>query len=261
MEYKFGTKEWAEHNHNILIGCSHACKYCYARFNAVHRYKYVPSDNQFINQVKLNQKALTKRPFKYGKGRIMFPTTHDILPEFINETVTYLKKWLQVGNEILIVSKPHYECIKRICDELTEYKDQIVFRFTIGSTSDKVLSFWEPHAPSYQERLKSLKYAFNKGFKTSVSMEPKLDKNTEKAVEEMLPYITDTIWIGNMNYIDKRVDTSDWKKEDYLFKKMVVEAQTQEFTEHLYETYKDNPKIKWKESIKRMLNLPDEEIG
>ena len=258
---KFGTKEWASHNHNICIGCKHGCLYCYARHNAVKRYKYVDSEDTFINHIKLNKTNLYKKPRKYNDGRIMFPTTHDIFPEFIDETIEYLKGWLEVGNDILIVSKPHYDCIKRMCDELNRYKEQIVFRFTIGSINNDTLKFWEPHAPDFEERLESLKYAFENGYTTSVSMEPKLDTDVKTLVETLLPYVSDTIWIGNMNFMNSRVDCSSWKPEEYDHKKHVELAQTQGFIEELYRRYKDNPKIKWKESIKKMLNLPDEEIG
>jgi len=259
---KFGTREWAEHNHNILTGCEHGCLYCYARHNAVKRYKYVKSEDDFINHVKLNEKNLNRKPFKYKDGgRIMFPTTHDILPEFIDETVEYLRGWLKVGNEILIVSKPHFDCIKKICDNLSEYKKQVVFRFTIGSKHNTHLKFWEPGAPTFEERLKSLKYAYNKGFQTSISMEPKLDVDVKGVIDELIPYVTDTIWIGNLNFMESRVDKKVWTKDTKLFKGLVEDTQTQHFIETLYDHYKDNPKIKWKESIKKMLGLPDEECG
>jgi DNA repair photolyase len=31
----FGTKEWAEKNENLISGCSHDCKYCYAKSTAI----------------------------------------------------------------------------------------------------------------------------------------------------------------------------------------------------------------------------------
>ena len=38
-------------------------------------------------------------------------------------------------------------------------------------------------------------------------------------------------------------------------------AQSSEFVKELYEDLKDDSKIHWKESIKGMLGLPEEEIG
>ena len=255
---KTGTKEWAEINKNICFGCEHGCLYCYARANA-KRFKRIYNDEDWKKK-KLIPKKLDERPRKVN-GRIMFPSTHDLLPAYIDDIVKYLRGWLEVGNEILIVSKPHYECIKRICDEFEKYKKQIIFRFTIGSPNNNVLKFWEPNAPLYEERVQCLKYAFEKGFTTSVSCEPYLDCDILLMVYELLPYVNDCVWIGKMNRINQRVDTSKWEKKDFKYLNMVKESQTDEFIVDLYDKFKDNKKIKWKDSIKKLMNLPEEKIG
>lgn len=65
------------------------------------------------------------------------------------------------------------------------------------------MSFWESNAPNFQERFKSLIYAFKKSYKTSVSIEPFLDYEPKKLVRILAPYITESIWIGPMNYIPR----------------------------------------------------------
>jgi len=256
---KTGTKEWAEVNKNFLKGCEHGCKYCYA-YNMAKRFKRVKDSEDWKKPELLNTK-FKEKPVKC-KGRIMFPTTHDILPEFIEQTVVYLRRWLEVGNDILIVSKPHFDCIKRLCNELEEFKDQIVFRFTIGSKHDFILKFWEPNAPTCDERISALVYAFNSGYKTSVSCEPYLDSDIVSLVEGVLPFVTDTVWIGKMNRINSRVDTTGWPKRDLDLLQDVKDAQTDEFIkEFLYEEFKNEPKVRWKDSVKSVLGLPEEEIG
>jgi len=261
---KTGTREWAETNKNICFGCRHNCRYCYSRANA-KRFKWL-DDVKNWEKIKLIPRRLIEKPRKI-KGRIMFPSTHDIFPEFIDDIVKYLRGWLEVGNEILIVSKPHLECIQRICDDLGEFKDQIIFRFTIGSPNNEVLKFWEPNAPSYEERVESLKYAFEKGFTTSVSCEPYLDFDISLMVYELLPYINDCIWIGLMNRINQRVGKREeliakgWTDKDFEYLDTVKKSQTDEFIEDLYDEFKDNKKVKWKDSIKKVMNLPEEEIG
>jgi len=37
---------------------------------------------------------------------------------------------------------------------------------------DDTLKYWKPNAPDYKERLKALKYAHKKGYRTFVSLEP-----------------------------------------------------------------------------------------
>lgn len=189
IEYKFGTKEWADINKNIFIGCSHNCRYCYARHNALVRFKQIKNSEQWEHPM-INMEKFNEKPRYYKDKRIMYPTQHDILPDHIHYNIDYLKRWLSIGNSILIVSKPHIACIQRICDEFTKYKDQILFRFTIGSLNNEVLKFWEPNAPAYEERKASLQYAFDVGYQTSVSCEPILDEDISMMVYDLLPFVT-----------------------------------------------------------------------
>jgi DNA repair photolyase len=255
---KTGTKEWSTESNNFLTGCSHGCKYCYSTNDAVYRFKRVtPVEWQKpkINKNNFNQKA------KLIEGRIMMPSTHDLFPEFMQETLDYLQRWLAVGNQILIVSKPHFSVIKEICDKMQEYKSQIVFRFTIGSMDDAILKFWEPGAPSFEERLASLQYAFNAGYQTSVSSEPYLDGNVIHLAIKLLPFVTDSMWIGLLNKGDMRVHTDNWRKEDLAQLEAVKAVQTEKKVKIIYYALKDVPKIRWKDSIKTIMNLPEEDIG
>lgn len=254
---KSGTKEWAQHSKNICNGCPNDCRYCYARYDAV-RFKRNTPDN-WKNMV-INEKKLNEKPRKLN-GRIMFPTTHDITKENIEQCVAYLKGWLAAGNEVLIVSKPDKECIITLCRELAQYKSQIVFRFTIGSWHDDVLKFWEPNAPCYSDRIQSLKIAFDAGFKTSVSCEPYLDEDIIQTVDMVIPFVSDVVWIGKMNKLKPRVNTSAWTPEQMAYLKRVQDAQTDDAVKSIYEHFKDNPKVRWKESIKKVLGLPEEDIG
>ena len=253
-----GTLEWAPINRNWQRGCEHGCLYCYAFCNAC-RFKRVLTREQWLNPV-LSHRALMEKPRKLN-GRIMCPTTHDITPKNIETSVSYLRAWLAAGNEFLIVSKPHLNCIKRLCEELRPYSSRIVFRFTIGSAYDDVLSFWEPHAPIYFERLQALEYAFSEGYKTSVSCEPFLDAHISIVVREVLPFVTDTAWIGKMNKPSQRVDKTGWGEPEYKMLKSVTEAQSDDAIKALYERLKVNPKIRWKESIKKVLGLPPAEAA
>lgn len=246
-----GTREWAEVNVNCVKGCSNLCRYCYARYNAVERFAYLTLE-QWANP-QINWKAVNKKHPKYD-GTVMFPTTHDIFPDNVDACITVCKNLLSVGNNILIVSKPRLYCIKKICTELEQYKENILFRFTIGAIDDKVLSYWEPNAPSFQERFDSLVYAFENGFKTSVSSEPMLDApGIFDLVGELTPFITDAMWIGKMNSIRDRVKMVT--KEDEERMKIIEIGQEDEKIKAMYDILKFNPKIKWKESIKEVVGL------
>jgi hypothetical protein len=80
-----------------------------------------------------------------------------------------------------------------------EIKSRIEFRFSIGSTHSDILAKYEPNAPSFEERLRCLQYAYKKGFATSVSMEPFVSPPYETA-EAVLPWVSTHVWIGPMNH-------------------------------------------------------------
>lgn len=247
----FGTKEWAERNENLIKGCSHDCKYCYAKSMIIQHKNNTKENwsNEIVNQAKL------KKGFRKYDGRIMFPSSHDITPEHLCDCVTFLSHILEPGNNVLIVSKPHLICIREICDYFAQFKNQIIFRFTIGTSDSNVLRFWEPNAPDFEERLESLKYAFNAGYQTSVSCEPMLDGNIDEVVEKVSPYVTETIWIGKPNKLNERLSMNGFKNDAETMDeaRRLKELFSDEYVLDLYERHKDNPKIKWKDSIKKVL--------
>jgi hypothetical protein len=101
-----------------------------------------------------------------------------------------------------------------------------------------------------------LKFAYNQGFKTSVSCEPMLDDKIEKVIELVLPYVTDSIWLGKMNFLIRRLKINGYNDEGSIHKaNQLLEWQKDENIYNLYDRYRDNPMIKWKESIKKVLNI------
>ena len=246
-----GTKEWAKHVANCVKGCQHNCKYCFARHMMVNRYKKIKPED-WPNPAPDLKKAHSKQPKK--SGTTMFPTTHDITPDVLGPCLAFLLNLLKAGNDVLIVSKPHLECIKAICDACVDFKKQILFRFTIGAMDDKILSYWEPHAPKFEERLLALREAFDAGYATSVSCEPMLDSdNMIRLFYKLHPFVTDSIWIGKLNKIDSRVEvvTEADKKEVARIK----DGQTDDKITAIYNALKDEPKVKWKESVKEVIGL------
>ena len=192
-----GTKEWADSNVNCYYGCSNDCRYCYAKKMAI-RFKRKATKTWKVMEP--NQKAIEKG-YSKRKGRIMFPTSHDITPESLSGCLIVLKKLLDADNEVLITTKPNLSCVKIICNSFYKKRHLIQFRFTITSINDEFLSFWEPNAPLFKERLDSLIHAYNHGYKTSISIEPFLDKDPFLLIDKLVPYVNESIWIGKMNYI------------------------------------------------------------
>lgn len=247
-----GTREWAAHSVNIQQHCENDCRYCYAKASAIrfHRATFDSWKNPVLNMKAVN----TKR--RKLDGTIMFPTTHDITPFNLLPSIGVLKSLLKVGNNVLVVSKPRIECVKAICSSLDGFQDQLLFRFTIGSANDKVLGFWEPNASKFDERIECLKYAKNNGWKTSVSCEPMLDNHIGDVIEATRDFVTDAIWLGKPNKLLLRAafNTCD-DGETLKASRALLEIFTDEFVLDLYRQYKDDPMIKWKDSIKQVVGL------
>lgn len=247
-----GTKEWAVKNINIGRGCYHGCRYCYSRYNSVTRFKQCTVE-QFISGTVLNAERIDGDYKKYD-GIVMYPSRHDITPLILPEYLIVLRKLLDAGNKVLIVTKPHLDCIKRITEEYEEFRRQIIFRFTIGSMDDGVLKFWEPNAPGFKERWQSLRYAFCKGYKTSVSAEPYLDNRTVQLYEFLRMWVNESFWIGKLNDFKNRVDLKDVTKDQMAaYVKPLLAAQSNKAVMKLYENLNGHIFVRWKDSIREVM--------
>ncbi len=248
-----GTQEWASRNINIQHGCEHDCRYCYAKCMAIRFGRARPGT---WRTPRLDRDKVGKG---YGNrsGTIMFPTTHDITPDNLEASVAVLRKMLESGNDVLIVSKPHLECVQRICREFQEYKGQILFRFTIGSADNAVLSYWEPNAPPFRERLQSLKWAYEQGYQTSVSCEPVLDARIDRVVTAVKPYVTDSVWLGRANRLGPIISMNCPGDADAKAKaEELIAMIDDEWVKGLYARYKLDRFIRWKDSVKEVVGLP-----
>jgi DNA repair photolyase len=238
-----GTKEWADHNVNCILGCYNNCRYCYAKIMAK---RFGRGTEETWKNMKIREDAITKT-YKKMQGVVMFPSTHDIFDfsPFKEACFTVLEKLLETGNNVLITSKPRLSAIREIMLKFEKYKDNIQFRFTITSIDDDLLKFWEPNAPSFKERLTALKCAWTMGFKTSVSIEPFLDYNPTKLIQTVLPFVTDSIWIGKMNYIRQKQANI----EEKLFYDDVRKNYDIKHLQLLHHKLSEYPKVRFKDSI------------
>ena len=243
----FGTYEWASSTANFIDGCKHDCKYCYSREMAIRFYRKT-KENWKIEVVRPNY---LRQNWGRFTGTVMFPSSHDIHPDNLDSSIEFLSLLLQKANRILIVSKPHLFSIREICKRFADQKGKMLFRFTIGSSSSKTLKFWEPGAPSFEERIESLKYAYKKGFSTSVSCEPMLDEYVDSVINKALPFITDAIWLGKMNFARRRLKINGYDDPETMIRAQeLFEVQNQARIEALYTRYRSNKRIRWKDSIK-----------
>ncbi len=247
-----GTREWAVAEINCSVGCPHACRYCYARVAALKK-GLIDSVSDWSQTRTLDAEVEASRPL-YG-GQVMFPTAHDIVEDNLEEVLQVMSRLLEAGNKILIVSKPSSFCIEQICDRFSRQRSQILFRFTITSRNSDILRFWEPGAPSYQERFESLRLAFDRGFQTSVSIEPMLDlEDVQGMIEEIESYVSHSIWIGKLNRIEERVQIVSSEAAAEVAR--IRHEQKDQNIIDLYEALQERPLVRWKESIKLVVGLP-----
>ena len=252
-----GFREWTKYSVNCCSGCANDCRYCYAKGMAV-RFGQLKVDDWPLERVR--QKDVDKKQKLYD-GRVMFPSSHDITPGHFDACMVVIEKLLSAGNELLIVSKPRLACIQPICERFGSFKDKIIFRFTIGACDDEILSFWEPNAPAYEERKDSLKYAFEAGFETSVSAEPMLcAEGVVELVKDLETFVTNSIWIGKMNHLKKNIRIVDDEIGEAV--RAIEDGQSDENIIKIYSELKNNPLVRWKDSIKKVVGIePPAEAG
>lgn len=249
MSNSFGTHEWAVKSVNFSTGCSNNCRYCYGRQMAV-RFRQVNDEDWATPRIR--QHDVDKRHRNYGET-VMFPSSHDLTPDNLAPALIVLGKLLRAGNRVLLVSKPHLEVIQAICDQFGEYRQNILFRFTITATDNDILAFWEPGAPSYEERREALAYAFDAGYETSVSVEPMLDSaNIDQLVTDLEPRVSHSIWIGKMNYLGRVI--VDYPEVETELERIRA-GQTDEQIMAIYNRLRANPVIRWKGSIKDIVGI------
>jgi len=190
----------------------------------------------------------------------MFSSSLDITPNNLDGCLTALRCLIVVGNRMLVVSKPHLDCIKRFCEIFRPHRRRILLRFSIGACDDRILSYWEPNAPSYKERKACLEYAYNAEFRTSVSVEPMLDSaNIDILISEFSPFVTHSIWIGTMNHLGRFEKGTDMVLKQAVNR--IRQGQMDIIIKQIYERYKNNPMIRWKKEIKKVVGIPVSKIN
>jgi len=202
--------------------------------------------------MKINRKAFGRNQGKL-KGRVMFPSSHDIfdISPFKEACFEVLRELLESGNSVLVTIKPRLSIVQNINRTFYEHRELLQFRFTITSADDKLLSFWEPNAPLFKERMSSLMFAFRSGFRTSVSIEPFLDYDPCPLVKAISPYSTESIWIGKMNYISRR----KIKEGEAPFFEQIRRNYEIDHLREIYEKLRCFPKVRFKDSIRIKLGL------
>ena len=82
-----GTQEWSVKTINCCTGCSHDCRYCYAKEMAI-RFKQLTASQWPLERIRTAD--VNKLQKKYD-GQVMFPSSHDITPNNLDACLTVLE--------------------------------------------------------------------------------------------------------------------------------------------------------------------------
>lgn len=250
-----GVFEWADFSYNIGTGCENNCRYCYARDITA---EMAIKDGKAFKSADWHKEIV--RTWKAdihqtADGNIMFPSMHDVTPAYLQTYIKTLRNILNAGNQVVIVTKPRLECISTLCEQFQDHKEMMLFRMTITSLDENLARLWEPGAPLPEERLAALRLAFNSGYQTSVSVEPMIDSvdRTIELYQTVLPYLTEDIWFGKMNDIDRRVKDSSQETHNAI--KIIREQQSDDNIHRLYGLLREANKVAWKDSIRKIVGF------
>ena len=83
-----------------------------------------------------------------------------------------------------------------------------------------------------------------------------LDNHVEDVVTACWGYVTDSIWIGKPNFLILRLQSNG--ETDLAIAKAaeLIDQLSDSRIMEIYNRYKDSAKIKWKESVKKIVGIP-----
>lgn len=180
---------------NPYVGCTHACKYCYACF--MKRFTNHPEAWGTFLDVKNMTKPISSKKL-IGKNVFMSSVTDPYLPQEKEFQITrkVLEQLKDVDCNFSITTKS--TLILRDIDLLKQFKNLIV-SFSINTLDEKFKRDMDK-ASSIQERLSALKTLHENGIRTAIFQSPMFPFLTDfKAIIEASRDFTDEYWFENLN--------------------------------------------------------------
>lgn len=222
MIYKTAV-EYGDYTINHVLGCSHGCKYpCYAflmakRFGKVSSYEEWMEPCLVENALELIENEIPKFKSKIKLLHLCFttdPFMHEY-PEISELSISILK--LLNANDIKCSALTKGVLPKEL--ELLSKGNE--YGITLVSLDEGYREQYEPNSATYKDRINSLKYLHEQGFKTWVSVEPYPTPNIiNQDLERILETISfvDKIIFGRTNY-SKTI--SEYREHKTFYNEMV----------------------------------------
>lgn len=180
---------------NPYIGCSHACKYCYASF--MKRFTNHPEPWGTFIDVKYWDKI--KNPQKYsgkiiGIGSVTDP--YNPQEKIYKRTLAFLEEMKDSEAEFIIITKS--KLILRDLELLKKIK-KVSVAISINTLDENFKNDMDK-ASSIKDRLETMETLYNAGIKTICFISPIFPEitNIEK-IFDRVRNICDIIWLENLN--------------------------------------------------------------
>ena len=200
---------------NPYVGCSHACRYCYAAFMrrfTGHKEKWGEFVDVKINAPDLLASEIKKKPI----GRVWISGVCDPYQPAEKRyglTVRCLEILLEHQWPVTIQTKS--SLVLRDIEILEKFKD-IEVGFSITTADEKIRKIFEPGASSIKERIRALDVLHSRGIQTFAMIAPILP-GSDVLIEE-LPGKVDNILIDRLNYSYAnriyRDNNMEWAQKD-----------------------------------------------
>jgi len=180
---------------NPYIGCTHACKYCYACF--MMRFTNHPEPWGEFLDVKFW--PAIKHPTRYSGKRVLIGTVTDpYLPQEakFGRTHAFLEEMKTSGARINILTKSHL--VVRDLDLLKQIENSSV-AFSINTLDENFRRDMDRTSP-IQRRLEAMKTIHDAGIPTATFISPIFPGITDaKAIMEAVKARCDEVWLENLN--------------------------------------------------------------
>ena len=203
---------------NPYVGCSHACKYCYAAFMrrfTGHKEKW----GEFVD-IKVNIPELLYKEVKKKRiGRIWISGVCDPYQE-IEKKYKLTRRCLEIllDSQWPVTIQTKSSLVLRDIAILENFND-IEVGFSITTADEKIRKLFEPGASPIEDRIHAMDVLHSKGIKTFAMIAPILP-GIEGLVEKLSGTV-DYVLIDKLNYFyANRIyieNKMEWAKEDSFF--------------------------------------------
>lgn len=194
---------------NPYVGCTHACRYCYATF--MKRFTgHMETWGSFVD-VKINApEVLRSRLKRAERGRVMVSSVTDAYQP-VEARYKLTRRCLEILSlfkfPVNILTKS--PLVLRDMDIISKL-DNVEIGLTITTNEERIRKIFEPAAPPAPVRIDALKKLHKAGINAYVFIGPLLPMNPESLAKLISPY-TGSILIDRMNYISK----TEWLYKKY----------------------------------------------